>query len=220
MTPAKYDTLTSKVLTAFLALGILFLFTGSLEAAPANKGNLCVVKVIDCKGTLRYEVIEKDLVKYLKQEIQDEYTSEKAKRKKAQSQWNTKYGKIRFDYPDPLRPVFKVVAKGLEDKSAARTAIQDLQAKDQYCVIQIVQGSDKTEPEVILKDEVKQKTFAMEMAYHEEMKTWLEEKSAFEASNPGESFEKEAPKKPKLKILKNSLKSMESAMSYLSKITA
>jgi hypothetical protein len=219
MTSAKYHTLTSKVLFTFLALGFLFLFATSVEAASAGKGDLCVVKITDCKGELRYEVIEKDLVKYLKQEVQDEYKAEKDKRKNAQLEWKARYGKARFDFPDPLKPTFNVVAKGLLGKSAADKAIEDLRAKDKYCVVQVVQGASKTEPEVILKDEVKQRTYAMEMAYFESMKSYLDEKTAFEASSPGAVFEKEAPEKPKLKVLKNSLKSMDSAMTYLGKHT-
>lgn len=195
-----------------------FFCAPSLDAAPRGKGDFNVVRIIDSTGELRYEIVENDILPYLKKELDQEYKAAKKTWTEARKAWKVEHGKgVPFVQPEPIKPNFKVVAKGLSSRSDAKIEKEAQKSKGPYCVVQIVQGKKKERPEIILKDEVKLKKYAIEMDYFQNVQDWAKEKKEFAKSNPEDAFEKSLPDKPQLKVLKSSFKTLEKANAYLSK---
>lgn len=190
----------------------------SLDAATRGKGDFNVVQIIDTSGELRYEIVENDILPYLRKELDQEYKAAKKAWSEARKAWKGEHGKgVPFVQPEPVKPLFKVVAKGLSTRSDAKIEKEAQKSKGPYCVVQIVRGKRKERPEIILKDEVNLKKYAIEMDYFQNVKDWAREKKEFAKSNPEDAFEKSLPDKPQLKILKSSFKTLEKANAYLSK---
>jgi hypothetical protein len=199
---------------AFVILSLAFILSAPAFAA----GGFNVVKIIDLKGELRYEVVESDILPYLKKEIDTEYKAAKKEWSKAREEWKRVNGKkLPFDRPEPVKPLFKVMAKKLKDKSEAANQLQKFEGKGTYVIVQVVRGNSKGAPEVILKDEIGLKKYELGMEHFEKVQKWLSEKNAFEKENPGTAYERNAPVKPSLKILKNGLKTMDKATALLEK---
>lgn len=203
------------MLSSLFVLGILG--STSLHAA-VNKNNFNVVQIVDASGDLRFEIVENDILPYLKKELDQEYKAAKKAWTEARDAWKAEHGKgVPFVRPGPVKPLFKVVAKKLSSRSDAKIEKEAQKSKGPYCVVQVVKGKGKERPEIILKDEIKLKKYAMEMDYFKNMQDWVQEKKKYAKSNPDKPFEKKLPEKPQLKILKNGVKTLEKANAYLSK---
>lgn len=205
--------------TLFIALmiAVVFVFSATAPGAPARPGKVNIVKIIDTAGALRFEVIESDLVNYLKKEINTEYKQAKADWNKARADWEDKTHSKKFPCPKPVKPEFKVVAKGLQDESAAQEELEVIQEKEPYSVVQVIEGEEKKTPEIVHNDEVKKMKYDLEMAYFEKVKQWNEEKLAFAEKQPEAEFDKPMPVEPDLKVLKKGLKTLEKAEAALEK---
>ena len=204
----------------FTALIAVAFAMPSADASPLNDtaSVYSVVKLIDHEGNLQYVVVESDVVKYLKQEVDQNYKSAKKAWTAEKNAWNTKHGKeVPFLRPAPLKPYFKEMAKKIESKTAASIERDAIKSKGPFCVVQITRGDKKEMPEVLHKDEVKLRQFALDMEYYEQVQIWAEEKVAFEKDNPGEAYAEAQPEKIQLKVLKNSIKTMEKANAFIAK---
>ena len=204
----------SVIVTAFMIFSLPLFLAPSAEA----KGGFNVVKIIDHQGKYRLEIVENDILPYLKKEIEAEYKAAKKDWSKAREAWKAQNGKkVPFACPAPVKPVFKVVAKKLPDKNEANVKKDALEGKGTYVIIQVVRGNSKKEPEILLKDEIDMKKFELAMKHYEVMQEWVSEKRSFETENPSVAFEKAQPAQPKVKILKNGFKTEEKAMAQLEK---
>lgn len=204
----------NSISTAFVIFSLAFVLSSTALAS----GGFNVVKIIDRKGELRYEVVEGDILPYLKKEIETEYKVAKKEWSKARGEWKHAHGKkLPYACPEPVKPLFKVVAKKLADKNEAMTRLQDIEDDGPYVIVQVVRGKSKRSPEVILKDEINLKKYELAMEHFETVKEWVGEKDAFEKENTDAEFEKTMPVAPKLKVLKNGLKTMDKATALLEK---
>lgn len=207
------------LIPVFAAVVLLGGFSsGTLHARPTADKDLSIVKLMDHKGEFQYEIVDSEILPFLKQEIGNEYKAAKKAWAKSRDAWNAKFGKgVRFACPEPVRPVFKVVAKKLASRSAAKIEMEALKSKGPFCVVQIVAGKIKSQPEVVQKDEITTKKFTLQMEYHIAVQEFMEEKSAFEKENPSSKFTKSLPIRSDLKVLKSGVKTLEKANAYLSK---
>jgi len=200
-----------------LLIAVIFVLSTDSNGAPARPGKINIVKIIDTAGTLRFEVVEADLVTYLKKEVNTEYKNAKSAWHKARADWEEKNNAKKFPCPEPVKPEIKVVGKGFQDQNDAREEVESLQSKGPYCVVQVIVGKEKMAAEIVQTDEVKKIKYDLEMSYFESVKAWNDEKSAFDQSQAGGEFKKLMPEKSQLKVLKKRLKTLEKAEAALEK---
>lgn len=200
------------------ALVLVALSSSPLLALPSADGDFNVVRLIDHTGAVKYEIMESDIIPLFKKEAEDEYKKAKTAWSEERDAWKEAYGKeIPFVQPLPIKPSVSVLAKKLPSRSDAKIEMETLGSQGPFCVVQVVMGIEKRDPEVIQKTEINFKKYALEMNYHDEIKTWAQAKAEFDKANPGQKFEERLPQKPQLKILKNGLRSLDKANAYLSK---
>jgi hypothetical protein len=192
--------------------------SGTLHASPTADKDLSIVKILDHRGEIKFEIVDSEILPFLKKEIENEYKTAKKDWVASRNAWKAKFGKeIKFACPEPVRPNFKVVAKKLSSRSTAKIELEALKSKGPFCVVQIVSGKNKSQPEVVQKDEITTKKFVLQMEYHIAVQEYMEEKSAFEKENPSSEFTKSLPVRSALKVLKSGVKTLEKANAYMSK---
>jgi len=202
---------------------LIALFIGSsispLFALPTvGDKELIIVKILNHQGELVYEIIDNDILPFLKDEVDNEYKKAKKKWSEDRDAWQARFGRsLKFACPDPIRPSVKVVAKKLKSRSDADIELEALKSSGPYCVVQVIRGKNKNQPEIVQKDEITTRKYALEMEYHRALLAFLDEKEQFEKENPDKPFDREAPDRPDLKVLKSGVKTLEKANAYLSK---
>ncbi len=189
-----------------------------LNAASSSDRDYNIVKAIDCFGSIRYEIMEVDIISLFEDELDNEYKAATEEWNEVRKQWKKSYGRtVPFKYPKPMRPKIDVLAKGIASRSDAKIELETFKSQGPFCVVQVTKGAEKELPEVILKDEIEMKEYSLSKGYSEKLEQWAEEKVAFEDANPKNKFQEPRPDEPRLKVLKNGVRTQAMANAYLSK---
>jgi len=206
------------IISALLISGLACSSYLSASPSPDDKGKYSIIRMVDHEGNIQFEVIESDILKYVKKEMDGDYKQAKQEWACEKKNWVKLHGKaIPFTKPSPLKPSLKEIVRNIASKSAAKIEKETAKSKGPFCVVQIVVGSKKEKPEIIKKVDISCKKFSIAREHFSQVKSWVEQKAKLAKENPEAPFTEACPASPQLKILKNSLKTMEKASAYLSK---
>jgi hypothetical protein len=179
-------------------------------------GPLKIVRIMDHKGTLSYEVLDDEIIRLMKKDLDQRYKEAKKQWAAERDAWKEKYNNVTFACPKPLSPKVIVVAKGFNSRSEAEADLAMIQASGPFCIYQVTNGKKKS-VDIISCSELDGVKYSLQMEYYEALSSWAAAKAAFEEENPEGKFDQPMPSPNKVRVLKNKIKTMEKASSQMSK---
>ena len=110
----------------------------------------------------------------------------------------------------PLNPKVTIVKKGYESRSEAEADLSIVEAAGPFSIIEVVSGEQKR-VKIVSAKEVPGVKFVVEKEHHEALVAWIDDKTASEAEDQDRDFDEPMPRKPKVRVLKSNIKTMDKA---------
>jgi len=182
----------------------------------SRPGDMKIVRILDYKGEVSYEVLEDDIIRLMKKDMNNRYKEAKKAWTQERKAWKEKYPQIPYTKPKPISPKVSVIAKGFQTRGEAEADLALARSGGSFCIYQVVSG-EKKDVGVISATEIDGFKYSLGEKYFNEIKAWLKAKEAFEKENPDKEFTQAKPVKAKIKILKKNIKTKEKAFTLSAK---
>lgn len=183
----------------------------------SRPGGLKVVRIMNEEGGLSFEVIDDEIIRLMKQDLTTRFKKAKQAWSQARDVWKNENPGVPFAMPKPVTPKVTVLKKGFSSRSEAEGELALARSAGPFCIYQVAQGDKKTYKIVSCEETVGRK-YRIETEYNTALAEWVEEKKAFEKENSeGEQYSKKMPPKPKFRVIKSRIKTMEKANLQMAK---
>jgi hypothetical protein len=196
------------ILISSSALGQSGLVAASLGLA--RPGNLKIVMIMDHEGNLSYEVLDDEIINLMKKDLNERLKKAKKQWADERQAWKNHNPKVPFALPKPITPKVTILKKGFDSRSEAESELSVMQATGPFCIVQVVNGEGK-KVRIVSTQEVPGVKFSVSKEYHQSLVAWIEEKASFVEENGDKEFDTPLPKKPKFKVLKSNIKTLDKA---------
>ncbi len=183
----------------------------------SRPGGLKVVRIMNEEGKLSFEVIDDEIIRLMKQDLTDRFKKAKHAWSQARETWKNDNPKVPFSMPKPVTPKVTVLKKGFSSRSEAEGELALARSAGPFCIYQVALGDKKTYKIVSCEETVGRK-YSIETEYNTALSEWIEKKKAFEKENAGGGrYSESMPPKPKFRVIKNRIKTMEKANLQMAK---